>query len=785
MKIDETAGDLIIKTAEKLGFCRAQVVENSDGMYGHVIWSWPNPDEKRSAVLNYQKILNDISSGVPISNETAGLSKNEIEKIARQGVAGFILMPVTKDSEINAVIVFEESETGKSRSAEDLDEILQLSIQISETISAETKKASGFSEEHDIYEKYLSELINDVVLRVKQNGTIVDCKGYTATDSGFSTDEIVGLNIVHFARKDDDVRTQPWESGKDVIEYVLSSPWVELTILYRTGELHWVQARAFPITSLTDEPEYLCCLTDIHIQKMLERRYSDLKEFHDKIMNNIVDVVWIIDLETLKYTYMSPSDKKARGYETEEAMSKDLSEIMPPEYHELLMTALAEEWEKEKKGIAPPDRFQKVPMIEICKDGSTFHSEMCISGIRDKTTGKPLELIGISRNVEDQWKKEKELDDQRESFRALADSMQDGLILWEYDREGNKAVTSFVSQGVPRIGGYSHEQALRLLNSRKDVETVLGGKLLAEMEDILSDRKPMQPGIRQEYDIWRKDRSIARVEASIHPFSYYVNEVGEKRKLLTIIRDISETRDMQIMFEKLAVDAASQAFTGFLRMDGAIIEANQSLSRLVKKEIVYGIDFSELLESHSSEVFGKEMGYVLARKVISEPFELVLRRGKGEKTFLRIKVCLAPGYRNGVLVGAVLAARKIDFNRLSDSFINSVSMDSRELEYATDMHLNFIYMSPSVENLLGYNVKTVSGMELGTLMPEKRLHELVKTFEKGIMASRNKADFCESIKVSYNRVDGKAISGTSTVRLVYDKGEPAGFTVLTRFDDSK
>jgi len=502
MEIDKTIENLIIETVADLGYSSAQIFESKTSKSLRIIWSWPETNNKLSQVLSIDKISNVLEMQIPLSDAIAELDKTEMDYLKSQGITGFIILPVNFNTSEQLFLLLEEKEKKENRSAHELDKLLDLAYKIRGSQLSRSEEIKVIEIPQSIHEKYLNELINDVVMRVDRNGLILDCRGYTTTDSGFSPDEISGLNIVMFARKDDNDKTPPWESGRDVIDYVLSMPSVELTIQYRTGELHWVAVRGFPITSTSGETEYLCCLTDIHNQKMLEIKYNELKDLHNKIMNNIIDVVWIVDLETLKYTYMSPSDKRARGYDTEEAMKKDLREIMPQEYHEILMAALTVEWEKEKKGIASPDRFQKVPMIEIRKDRSTFHSEMCISAIRDKKTGKPLELIGISRNVEDQWIKEKELENQKESFKALADSIKEGLVIWEYNKTDKKLVPSFISKSVADMTGYTHKQVTRLLNSSKDLNRVFSKELVMEMEDILSDKKPMQPGKRYFKKRW-------------------------------------------------------------------------------------------------------------------------------------------------------------------------------------------------------------------------------------------------------------------------------------------
>ncbi|MBK8051033.1 MAG: PAS domain S-box protein [Anaerolineales bacterium] len=55
-----------------------------------------------------------------------------------------------------------------------------------------------------------------------------------------------------------------------------------------------------------------------------DRRYRLLAD-------NIDDVLWVLDLESSHFTYVSPSVEKLRGYSATEVLTQSMAEVMTPE----------------------------------------------------------------------------------------------------------------------------------------------------------------------------------------------------------------------------------------------------------------------------------------------------------------------------------------------------------------------------------------------------------------------------------------------------------------------
>ena len=59
-------------------------------------------------------------------------------------------------------------------------------------------------------------------------------------------------------------------------------------------------------------------------------RLQKSTETYQFLAENISDVIWIFDLETSRFLYVSPSVERLRGYTAEEVIKQDMSSALTP-----------------------------------------------------------------------------------------------------------------------------------------------------------------------------------------------------------------------------------------------------------------------------------------------------------------------------------------------------------------------------------------------------------------------------------------------------------------------
>ncbi|HTY24913.1 MAG TPA: ATP-binding protein [Desulfomonilaceae bacterium] len=154
-------------------------------------------------------------------------------------------------------------------------------------------------------------------------------------------------------------------------------------------------------------------------RKQVEEELIKSEEKYRLLAENATDMVWTLDLATLKFTYISPSIQKIRGYSPAEALDLSLDKTLTPDSHARAVKILGEELERDSEPDANPDRIRLVEFQEFCKDGSIIETEARIKFLRD-VNGLPIGLLGITREVTDR-KRAEELAMQTERLKAIGD----------------------------------------------------------------------------------------------------------------------------------------------------------------------------------------------------------------------------------------------------------------------------------------------------------------------------------------------------------------------------
>jgi len=194
-----------------------------------------------------------------------------------------------------------------------------------------------------------------------------------------------------------------------------SIPDYEVRLKTARGTPFWALMSA-NITTYEGQPAIFVALGDITARKLAEESVRASEERYRLLAENITDVIYTMDM-TMKYTYVSPSIEKLTGFTAEEVMKQSTNEALTPESAERAARIVREDLEKEYQGLNPPDLWRAIELQRICKDGSIKWIETRSQYLRDKN-GKPIGLIGVTRDIDANKKVEAELRRAKEAAEA-------------------------------------------------------------------------------------------------------------------------------------------------------------------------------------------------------------------------------------------------------------------------------------------------------------------------------------------------------------------------------
>ncbi len=254
------------------------------------------------------------------------------------------------------------------------------------------------------------------------------------------------------------------------------------------------------------------------------------EERHRLLADNASDVIWTMDLAG-RFTYVSPSVERLRGYSVAEVMQQTLDEALTPESAKIAAAGL---------GLAIQAIHAKQPVADFraeleqpCKQGGTVWTEVNVTGIQNDH-GEFVSLLGVTRDISERKRAELDL-----RIAAAAFESQDGMIVTDSDR-----VILRVNSAFTQITGYTPEEAIgqtpRMLRSARHDE----GFYTAMWEAI--ERTGAWHG-----EIWHQRKS-----GDIYPEQLTITAVktgdGQITHYVATLRDITQRKQLEEEVQQLA-----------------------------------------------------------------------------------------------------------------------------------------------------------------------------------------------------------------------------------------
>jgi diguanylate cyclase (GGDEF)-like protein/PAS domain S-box-containing protein len=141
-------------------------------------------------------------------------------------------------------------------------------------------------------------------------------------------------------------------------------------------------------------------LREIENRKQVQAALVESEAHYRNLTETMQDVVWILDTATLRFTYISPSVKKLRGFTPEEIIDQPFDAAFTPDSVAFVREAIKKQCACFLSGEVPPEHFYTSEIEQPCKDGGTVWTEVVVHYVYNEKTGS-LEVHGVSRDITD------------------------------------------------------------------------------------------------------------------------------------------------------------------------------------------------------------------------------------------------------------------------------------------------------------------------------------------------------------------------------------------------
>ena len=521
---------------------------------------------------------------------------------------------------------------------------------------------------------------------------------------------------------------------------------------------------------------------DITDRKKVEESLKKSEDQYRLLADNITEHVWLMDLNTKRTIFVSPSVEKMYGYTSDEIIKLSFKKILTAESLQKILDWFSTEMPKTLANSLYKPRYSLE--LEAChKDGHLLWIENTLSIIRDKN-GKPALILGETRDITEQKKAEKKLQESEKYFKEITENSSDIIIIT--DKSGK---IKYCSRSIERFTGYKPEELIGRIGITlihpDDVKRALGdyGKVILSTDSAIPN----------SFRIVRKDGAVRYFEGLGK--NLLDNEAVEG--FIMNVRDITERKQIE---EKLHRE--EQRFRAFvenssdiiviINLEGIITYINPAVERVLgfKPEERIGAKGFELVHPDDMQFLADSFNTLAGdtnSPVIKGEMHLHHKDGSW-RTFEGVGSNMV---NNNFVEAIIVNYRDITERKRAEELLKEsenkyrlLAENIQDVVFVMDMNLNYSYLSPSVKLLRGYEPEeamkhtpaetlTPSSMDLALRILSEMM-EMKKSEHRDINISR-------TAQLEMTRKDGTTVWVETKSFFLRDENQrPVGIMGVTR-----
>ncbi|MBL8056729.1 MAG: PAS domain S-box protein, partial [Anaerolineales bacterium] len=345
----------------------------------------------------------------------------------------------------------------------------------------------------------------------------------------------------------------------------------ELRFCHQAGRTVWASVHAVRL----GPDRFMAFCQDVSQRRLTEMALRESEAQYRLLADNTADVIWVIDLATMRFTYMSPSAERLRGYGVEETLAQTLAEVLTPASLAAVEARLPARAAAFLAGDPAAIR-ESMELEQVRRDGSTVCTEVATTLVRKPDGG--LEVVGTTRDISDRKRMELELRHSEERYRLITAVVSDyafstrvgpaGELTHDWVAGAFEGITGYTFAEYVAAGGWQAlvHPADRVVDTR-DQNVILNNQPVRSQVRVLTKSGAERWVQIYAHPVWSD--SEQRV-VGIHGA---VQDITERRRAQEALRE-SEAR-YRSLFETMADGVVYQDAAG------RIVHANPAAEHLL------------------------------------------------------------------------------------------------------------------------------------------------------------------------------------------------------------
>lgn len=207
----------------------------------------------------------------------------------------------------------------------------------------------------------------------------------------------------------------------------------EYRIIHADNSVRWIWERGHGIFDNNGNLLFLeGFINDITQKKNAENSLRESEKKYRLLAENSQDVIWVLNLDQNKFTYMSPAIYHLRGLTIDEALNEPLEKTLTAESLKKVMKITEESYRKIKESNDKDLFINNIIQVQQPhKNGSLVWVEVA-TRMSVNNQGE-IEVLGVSRNINDRKKQEKLIQENAARQQAFIEATNTGA--WEYNKK--------------------------------------------------------------------------------------------------------------------------------------------------------------------------------------------------------------------------------------------------------------------------------------------------------------------------------------------------------------
>jgi PAS domain S-box-containing protein len=287
----------------------------------------------------------------------------------------------------------------------------------------ERKKMEDALAREAIRRRILIEQSKDGIVILDENSKVYEANLQFAEMLGYSHEEILNLHVWDWDLKS--TREQHLERGRKKV-----GAGNHFETIHRRKDGSTLDVEISTNEAMFDGQKLVFCVCrDITEHKQAEEKIRESEKRYRLLAENLTDVIWTVDVNKPgRLTYISPSVTQLLGFTVEEALEKDIEEVLTPAALKTIRETFLQSTTSD--GNIQDDlfntKFLEIEMVR--KDGSVVPVEINVSFIKD-ADDRPTQVLIVARDITIRKQAEGRVLESEKYLRTLLDEFAAGAFL--------------------------------------------------------------------------------------------------------------------------------------------------------------------------------------------------------------------------------------------------------------------------------------------------------------------------------------------------------------------